>query len=104
MGFRDKSISDSIYKAIFNDIQGRANALRRILTFFSFFNLALARYKAELFKQLRNDIWKLDEAEYKDSFSRKNKEGKKKRLNPVGDLGYSGSVGALCSFVKLAVN
>lgn len=95
MGQRDKSVSNAIYNAIFYDKQANANVLRRIFTFFSFFSLALAKYKSEFFKQLRNDVWKLDDTEYRDSFSRKDKDGKKKRLNPIGDLGYSGSVSVL---------
>lgn len=97
MGQRDVSISNAIYKAIFNDVHANTNRLLRILKFFSFFSLALARYKSELFKQLRSTIWKLDEAGYKESFSRKDENGKKRRLNPIGDLGYSGSVGRRCA-------
>lgn len=89
MGFRDRSIAKEIYKAVFADKQGKASLLRRILAFFSLFNLALARYDDELFKKLRKEVWKLDEDEYRASFERTDK---KIQLRPVGDLGFSGSV------------
>jgi hypothetical protein len=89
MGLRDRAIAREIYKAIFDDEQGNANILRRLLAFFSLFNLALARFADGSFKQLRTQVWELDESEYRESFRRKDK---KTRLKAVGDLGYSGSV------------
>ncbi|KAF2098108.1 SAICAR synthase-like protein [Rhizodiscina lignyota] len=88
MGRRDAAISDAILKAIFKDKQGKANILLRILAFFSLFRVALARYEDGLFKHLREEVWQLDEDEYRESFRRYDK---KVRLRAIGDLGYSGS-------------
>lgn len=63
----------------------------RILAFFAVFNLTLARYRASLFKRLRNEIWGIDEDGYTESF-RSTSRKKRTDLVAVGDLGYSGSV------------
>lgn len=89
MGRREARIGDAILKAIFEDKQGQANLLLRILAFFSLFHAALARYEDALFKRLRDGIWRLDEDEYRESFRR---QDKKVKLKAIGDLGYSGSV------------
>lgn len=97
MGFRDRLISTSILRAIFSprssqdDPEARPGLLARILAFFTFFNLALARYRGGLFKKLRNDIWGIEEEGYVESF-RSPSKNKRTDLVAVGDLGYSGSV------------
>jgi hypothetical protein len=63
----------------------------RILAFFSIFQLTLARYRDQIFKNLRNEIWQIEEEEYIESFRSPSKE-KRTDLKSVGDLGYSGSV------------
>jgi len=98
MGFRDRLISNSILRAIFRSgsaptEEKRPGLLARIIAFFAFFNLTLARYRASLFQKLRNEIWHIEEEEYTESF-----RGSKRRrtdLIAVGDLGYSGSVCAV---------
>ncbi|OCK85441.1 SAICAR synthase-like protein [Lepidopterella palustris CBS 459.81] len=95
MGWRQRYISKSILIAIFHSPDNPSNKppslLACILAFFSTFQLTLSRYKAALFKKLRNDVWKIDEDEYKESF----RSGKRKNgsggLISKGDLGYSGS-------------
>lgn len=89
MGFRDKRISKSVLRAIFHGRAPKIGLLARILAFFSIFQLTLARYKENLFKKLRTDVWQLDEDEYRESFREAEKGGS---LKSVGDLGYSGSV------------
>jgi hypothetical protein len=91
MGRRDNQISISILSAIFHDQNhdDRRTVLGRILAFFSFFRIILARYKDELFERLRVDEWEIDEDEYRESFR---SNGKDEKLKAVGDLGYSGSV------------
>lgn len=97
MGFRDRLISTSILRAIFstkpsqNGTEARPGLLARILAFFTFFNLTLAKYRRELFKKLRNDIWGIEEEGYAESF-RSPSKNKRTDLVAVGDLGYSGSV------------
>jgi hypothetical protein len=90
MGRRDALISKSILRAIFDDSKDdNQPLLARILAFFALFQLVLSRYRDDLFRELRTEIWQVDEADYRESFRRRDK---KARLKPVGDLGYSGSV------------
>ncbi|KAH8923428.1 SAICAR synthase-like protein [Atractiella rhizophila] len=85
MGFRANAVSKSVLKAIFEFQEPVAlSFLAKIWAFFSFFHLLLVRFKSEVFKHLRKDVWAFDEEEYTESF----RVGK---LNAVGDLGYSGS-------------
>ncbi|KAJ4369205.1 hypothetical protein N0V83_006290 [Neocucurbitaria cava] len=96
MGYRDRLISTSILRAIFwtkpsqDDPEARPGILARILNFFSFFNLTLARYRAALFRKIRNETWGIEEEEYAESF-RSPSKNKRTDLVAVGDLGYSGS-------------
>jgi hypothetical protein len=97
MKIRASRISASIARAISRNITARG-VLRRVLQFFAFFKLLLARYRPADFLALRSEVWELDEDEYLDSFqvpdkttrSRKGKD-RESELVPVGDLGYSGS-------------
>jgi hypothetical protein len=90
MGRRDTLISQAILDAIFRDnTDDQKKLLHRILAFFTFFRVTLARYRADLFTALRRDAWKEDEEEYRESFRRGDRKG---TLQPIGDLGYSGSV------------
>lgn len=102
MRIRSSKISASIARAI-NETRKRSSKkgfIRYVLSFFAFFKLYLSRYRSTEFLSMRQDLWKLDEDEYMDSFpnppglrssaSRKGKEHEDE-LVPVGDLGYSGS-------------
>ncbi|KAF2745882.1 SAICAR synthase-like protein [Sporormia fimetaria CBS 119925] len=92
MGRRQRLISTSILRAIFT-YRGPAKPptlLARILAFFSVFYISLARYRAALFRKLRNEIWQIDEDEYIESF-RSPTKSKRTDLISIGDLGYSGS-------------
>lgn len=116
MKIRASLISDSILSAVTTadetDPAARKNALRRairiISAFFSFFKLLLARYRPQDFRNLRQNVWQLDEREYIASFSTDSSapsegqaeggqapppkgKGREVQLKPVGDLGYSGS-------------
>jgi hypothetical protein len=88
---RDTLISNSILQAIFKDQKDeeRSTFFGRLGASCAFYQLTLSRYRHELFKRLRNDVWKIDEKEYTESFKG---QGSKDALKPVGDLGYSGSV------------
>jgi hypothetical protein len=102
MGRRDRLISTSILRAIFRtgstsddgNGEARPGLLARIIAFFTIFSLTLARYRASLFKKLRNEVWELEEEEYTESF-RSPSKSKRTDLVAVGDLGYSGSVCAM---------
>lgn len=97
MGRRDRLISNSILRAIFRadaprkDETARLGFWARIYAFFALFNLTLARFRASLFKKLRNDTWEMEEEEYTESF-RSPSSSKRTDLVAIGDLGYSGSV------------
>ena len=96
MGRRQRLISKSILSAIFRSSDKPSNRphtiFARLFAFFSIFYLALSRHKAELFKKLRNEIWGIDEDEYRESFR---SASKRESLVAVGSLGYSGSVSLL---------
>lgn len=96
MGRRDRLISTSILRAIFastssDDDDASPSFLGRLLSFFAFFDLALKRYRAKLFRRLRTETWHMEEEEYTESF-RSPSKGKRSDLVAIGDLGYSGSV------------
>lgn len=97
MGRRNRLISNSILRAIFktdsprNDENERLGLFARIYAFFTLFNLTLARFRASLFKKLRNDTWGMEEEGYIESF-RSPSSSKRTDLVAIGDLGYSGSV------------
>ena len=89
MGFREDEVSKSISDAIFRDPAAtKPTILARILAFFSIFHLHLTRFKSALFNRLRHQVWQYEDKEYRDSFANPDARN---RLNPVGDLGYSGS-------------
>jgi len=92
MGRRQRLVSTSILRAIFRyrSSDKPPSLIARILAFFSFFYIALSRYRAAIFKKLRNEVWHIDEDEYIESF-RSPSRGKKTDLISIGDLGYSGS-------------
>ncbi|KAF2873004.1 phosphatidylinositol-4-phosphate 5-kinase-domain-containing protein [Massariosphaeria phaeospora] len=96
MGRRQRLISTSILGAIFKtkstkDAEKAPGLLARLLAFFAVFQLALSRYREQLFKKLRSDVWQIEEEEYSESF-RSPSRGKRTDLIAIGDLGYSGSV------------
>jgi hypothetical protein len=97
MGRRDRLISTSILRAIFrtgsepDDEKAPLGLFARILAFFAIFQLALSRYRAKVFRKLRNQIWQVEEEEYMESF-RSPSKSKRTDLVAIGDLGYSGSV------------
>lgn len=87
---RYNSISRSIQLALFRDPNEiKKTVLSYILAFFTLFRIRLIRFGYELFKRLRTETWDIDEEEYRWSFL--HKKGSKS-LEPMGDLGYSGSV------------
>jgi hypothetical protein len=93
MGRRDNLISKSILRAVFGDhTHDKKTIIGRILAFFSIFQITLSRYAEDIFKELRTELWKLNEDEYRESFRPPDKKGK---LESIGDLGYSGSVSLL---------
>ncbi|KAL2219640.1 hypothetical protein M432DRAFT_639221 [Thermoascus aurantiacus ATCC 26904] len=85
---RQVAVSKSIQYALFRDPKRfRRSLLARILAFFTLWRIKLIRYGYELFRRLRHEVWEIDEEEYKACFRFENGKG----LQPMGDLGYSGS-------------
>lgn len=68
-----------------------ARALRAVVSFFAIYRLGLTRHRARDFLELRRDAWELDEDEYRHSFRPSGPDDASPRLEPAGDLGYSGS-------------
>lgn len=92
---REAAITGAIQRAIFLDATRiRRTILAYIVAFFTLYRIKLVRVAAEIFKRLRTDVWKMDEEEYKQSFQ--SSKGKA-MVQPMGDLGYSGSV-SLCTW------
>jgi hypothetical protein len=90
MGYRERKISASIVKAVFLTVDGKTGFLGRLLAFFRIFDLALTRFEPDQFRKLRQEIWKIEDSEYNEAFSKDN--GRDPTVHAVGDLGYSGSV------------
>jgi hypothetical protein len=88
---RVAQITRSIYQALLRDPHRdhRKTIITYFLAFFTIWRITLVRLAADLFRQLRNDVWKINEDDYKRSFQSHKGQG---RLEPMGDLGYSGSV------------
>ncbi len=86
MGGRDIRISRSIVSAILSNDDDRLTAWRAIQRFFALYGLYLVRFRPELFRRLRNQVWGLPDEEYRSSFQTG------EALIPKGDMGYSGSV------------
>ncbi|QKX64616.1 uncharacterized protein TRUGW13939_11791 [Talaromyces rugulosus] len=89
---REKAISRSIHRALTREpysqgIQSHSWVMC-IYNFFSLSYVRLSRVSAELFKHLRNEVWKIDDTDYTNAFRH---QGPNTGLVAVGDLGYSGS-------------
>lgn len=87
---RQNALIGSIQSALFRDPRAfKKTGIGRILAFFSIFYVRLIRHSHDSFWQLRNEIWDISDDEYRASFRERNG---KLPLEPMGDLGFSGSV------------
>jgi len=87
---RDRAIARSIVRAIVDGgKQGPQSAFSKliliIVAFFSIYQLSLKRVRNDLYNILRQR-WMVDETAYEESFKDED------QLQPIGDMGYSGSV------------
>lgn len=94
---RQTAISRSIHRALVRERDERTgprryNLLALISAFLSIWQIRLVRISAQLFKSLRNEVWGIDEVDYIDSFVCDRKKADGAGIQPMGDLGYSGSV------------
>lgn len=94
---RQTAVSRSIHRALLREQDERTgsrryNVLTLIIAFLSIWQIRLVRISAQLFKSLRNEVWGIDEMDYIDSFLCDRKKVDGAGIQPMGDLGYSGSV------------
>lgn len=92
---RQKVIARSIVNAILHDSQddkrsALSKATSKAKSFLWLYFLVFLRYRDDLFRQLR-DGWAIQDEEYTSSFA--GQDAKEVALKPMGDMGYSGSVG-----------
>lgn len=91
---RQAALTRSIQSALFRDADTfKKSVIGQMLAFFSIFYIRLLRHETNLFKHLRNETFKIDDLEYERSFQSSDRT--QPPLQPMGDLGYSGSVGHL---------
>ncbi|KAK6865427.1 hypothetical protein PG995_001955 [Apiospora arundinis] len=99
MGKREEQIAKSIIYVIINtDENGkpiqRQTVLSRILSIFNLYWLTLQLVREDLFRGLR-EFWAIKSSDYKDSFTPASAASRNKKkaplLQPLGDMGYSGS-------------
>ncbi|KAK8113794.1 hypothetical protein PG999_005863 [Apiospora kogelbergensis] len=98
MGQREEQIAKSIIYVIINtDENGHPlqhqTILGRIFSIFNLYWLTFQLVREDLFRNLR-EFWAIKPSAYKDSFtpaSAATKKHKKALLQPLGDMGYSGS-------------
>jgi len=87
---RERAIARSIIRAIVDgDKQGPQSVLSKLMSiivaFFAIYQLSLKRFRNDLYETLRRR-WAVDETAYEESFRDED------QLQPIGDMGYSGSV------------
>ncbi|KAK6842938.1 SAICAR synthase-like protein [Apiospora arundinis] len=99
MGKREEQIAKSIIYVIINtDENGkpiqRQTVLSRILSIFNLYWLTFQLVREDLFRGLR-EFWAIKSSDYKDSFTPASAASRNKKkaplLQPLGDMGYSGS-------------
>lgn len=95
---RIESIARSIVQTVVHGKKGRARSsplagiLTLFATVFSFYELPLHKHRADLFRNLRQNHWKLDDNDYVASFTPDEVSKREDMLNKLGDMGFSGSV------------
>lgn len=82
---RQSALTRSIRSALTRDPNTfQSSTAGHLRVFFSLYDIQLLRYANLLFEKLRAEAWGVDENAYRACFS---------SLEPLGDLGLSGSVG-----------
>lgn len=94
---RIEAIARSVVRVIVNGAKRRSRSpltfiLALISTIFSFYELPLHKHRADVFGDLREKHWKLQEDDYVASFRAEEGGKPEDALRPIGDLGLSGSV------------
>ncbi|KJX95377.1 SAICAR synthase-like protein [Zymoseptoria brevis] len=88
---RQDVIARSVTRAIVhNDGPCTSSTFDRFTAFFKLYEMDFECIRADLFKELRNDVWQLKEKDYTASFGGEGKDGNSK-LQAMEDMGFSGS-------------
>ncbi|KAH7029263.1 phosphatidylinositol-4-phosphate 5-kinase-domain-containing protein [Microdochium trichocladiopsis] len=95
MGRRERRVARSIVFAILNNKDDgkppkKPSLLARALRLLNLYWLTFELLRRDLFSSLRS-AWGIPETEYKASFVARGSKKKKDALEPLGDMGYSGS-------------
>lgn len=99
---RIEAIARSIVQTILNGAKKRSRSpiayiLTLISTIFSFYQLPLHKHRPEVFTDLRQQHWKVDDDEYLASFRVQDGSKPEDALCPMADMGFSGSVSFVAS-------
>lgn len=94
---RLQAIARSIVRAVIKDVKKRSRSpiafiLGLLSTIFSFYELPLHKHRPEVFSELCQKYWNLDDEEYVASFRGEEGARPEDALMTMGDLGFSGSV------------
>lgn len=94
---RIEAIARSIVQTILNGAKKRSRSpvayiLTLISTIFSFYQLPLHKHRPEVFTNLRQQHWKVEDEEYLASFRVEDGGKPEDALRPMADMGFSGSV------------
>jgi hypothetical protein len=96
---RDKSIARSVVRAITANEGAKirsksplAYILALFWALFSLYQLPLHKIRPKVFSDLRQKSWDVEDEEYIASFQPDEGERPENTLNPIGDMGFSGSV------------
>lgn len=94
---RIEAIARSIVQTVLNGAKKRSRSpiayiLTLVSTIFSLYQLPLHKHRPEVFANLRQQHWKVEDEEYLASFRVENGGKLEDALKPMADLGFSGSV------------
>jgi hypothetical protein len=95
---REERIAHSVVLAIIPPADVKRQSLVRrfvaaLSALFAFWQLCLYRVSPDVFADLRQDKWELDDNDYTHSFQRSEGGQEEDTLHSIGDMGFSGSVG-----------
>lgn len=102
---RLEAIARSIVQTILNGTKKRSRSpiayiLTLISTVFSLYQLPLHKHRPEVFTNLRQQHWKVEEDEYLSSFRVEDGGKPEDVLRPMADMGFSGSVSSLPEYME----
>lgn len=94
---RLQAIARSIVRAVIRGVKKRSRSpiafiIGLLSTIFSFHELPLHKHRPDLFSELCQKYWNLDEEEYVASFQAEDGAKPEDALTTMGDMGFSGSV------------